>query len=267
MNTSPRARPASSRSVSRNFPARPTNGRPALSSLAPGASPTSITSASCAPSPGTMLAASSQMAKPQPRWVRISSCRASSASMHRPLPARQGRNHMLAATLLAASALAAAPFPETIPVPPGSLPEGIASGKGNTFYAGSRLDGSVYAGNYRTGRGAIAVPGGEGRKAFGLKLRRRQALRRRRRHGQGLRLRRAHGRAARHARVRRHVRQRRDRDPPRPRTSRTPTRRSRSSTATTAARARPARSRSPATSSTPPASTPTGSRRRRTAGR
>ena len=48
---------------------------------------------------------------------------------------------MLAATLLAASALAAAPFPETIPVPPGSLPEGIASGKGNTFYAGSRLDG------------------------------------------------------------------------------------------------------------------------------
>jgi hypothetical protein len=78
---------------------------------------------------------------------------------------------MLAATLLAATALAAAPFPETIPVPPGSLPEGIASGKGNTFYAGSRLDGSVYAGNYRTGRGTIAVPGGEGRKAFGLKFR------------------------------------------------------------------------------------------------
>jgi outer membrane protein assembly factor BamB len=76
---------------------------------------------------------------------------------------------MLAATLLAASALAAAPFPETIPVPPGSLPEGIASGKGNTFYAGSRLDGSVYAGDYRTGEGEVVVPGGDGRKAFGLK--------------------------------------------------------------------------------------------------
>ena len=76
---------------------------------------------------------------------------------------------MLAATLLAASALAAAPFPETIPVPPGSLPEGIASGKGNTFYAGSRLDGSVYAGDYRTGEGEVVVPGGDGRKPFGLK--------------------------------------------------------------------------------------------------
>jgi sugar lactone lactonase YvrE len=76
---------------------------------------------------------------------------------------------MLAATLLAASALAAAPFPETIPVPPGSLPEGIASGKGNTFYAGSRLDGSVYAGDYRTGEGEVVVPGRDGRKAFGLK--------------------------------------------------------------------------------------------------
>ena len=78
---------------------------------------------------------------------------------------------MLAATLLAATALAAAPFPETIPVPPGSLPEGIGSGTGNTFYVGSRLDGSVYAGSYRTGRGEIAVEGGEGRKAFGLKFR------------------------------------------------------------------------------------------------
>ena len=42
------------------------------------------------------------------------------------------------ATLLAATALAAAPFPQTIPVPPGSLPEGIATGNGNTFYVGSR---------------------------------------------------------------------------------------------------------------------------------
>ena len=75
------------------------------------------------------------------------------------------------ATLLAASALAAAPFPQTIPVPPGSLPEGIATGNGNTFYVGSRADGSVYGGNLRTGDGGVVVPGGDGRKAFGLKYR------------------------------------------------------------------------------------------------
>jgi hypothetical protein len=75
------------------------------------------------------------------------------------------------ATLLATVALAA-PFPETIPVPPGSQPEGIATGKGNTFYAGSRFDGSVYRGNLRTGDGAVLVPGRVGeRGAYGLKFR------------------------------------------------------------------------------------------------
>ena len=61
---------------------------------------------------------------------------------------------MLAATLLASAALAAAPFPETIPVPAGSQPEGIASGKGTTLYAGSRRDGSVFRADARTGKGA-----------------------------------------------------------------------------------------------------------------
>ena len=75
------------------------------------------------------------------------------------------------ATLLAASALAAAPFPEVIDVPAGSRPEGIASGKGNTFYVGSREDGSVWQGNYRTGEGDILVPGDDVREAYGLKLR------------------------------------------------------------------------------------------------
>jgi hypothetical protein len=79
---------------------------------------------------------------------------------------------MLAATLLASAALAAAPFPETFPVPPGSQPEGIASGKGTTLYVGSRLDGSVYRANARTGRGAVLVPGRpQERGAYGLKLR------------------------------------------------------------------------------------------------
>ncbi len=75
------------------------------------------------------------------------------------------------ATLLAASALAAAPFPQTIDVPAGSRPEGIASGKGNTFYVGSREDGSVYKGSYRTGAGAVLVQGDDVREAYGLKLR------------------------------------------------------------------------------------------------
>ena len=46
--------PASSRPCSRTRPAGPTNGRPALSSWSPGCSPTSIRSASSAPSPKTV---------------------------------------------------------------------------------------------------------------------------------------------------------------------------------------------------------------------
>jgi sugar lactone lactonase YvrE len=77
---------------------------------------------------------------------------------------------MLAATLLASAALAAAPFPETIPVPAGSQPEGVAAGKGTTLYAGSRLDGSIYRADARTGEGAVVVPGRPGeRGAYGLK--------------------------------------------------------------------------------------------------
>jgi hypothetical protein len=76
------------------------------------------------------------------------------------------------ATLLASAALLAAPFPETIPVPTGSDPEGIATGKGTTFYVGARQDGSVYSGSLRTGEGAILVPGRQDeRAAFGLKAR------------------------------------------------------------------------------------------------
>jgi hypothetical protein len=79
---------------------------------------------------------------------------------------------MLAATLLASAALATAPsFPETFPVPQGSQPEGIASGKGTTLYVGSRADGSVYRADARTGRGEVLVPGRlDERGAYGLKL-------------------------------------------------------------------------------------------------
>jgi DNA-binding beta-propeller fold protein YncE len=74
------------------------------------------------------------------------------------------------ATLLASTALLAAPFPETIPVPVGSDPEGIAT-KRTTFYVGAREDGSVYSGSLRSGKGAILVPGRDDRGAYGLKVR------------------------------------------------------------------------------------------------
>src|SRR3954469_3766378 len=53
MKTSPRSIPASTSSWSSSLPAAPTNGRPLLSSRAPGASPTRTTSARGLPSPGT----------------------------------------------------------------------------------------------------------------------------------------------------------------------------------------------------------------------
>lgn len=74
--------------------------------------------------------------------------------------------------LLAAAtgALAAKPFPDVIALPDGWLPEGVAVGKGHTFYSGSRANGAVYAGDLRTGEGAIVVPGTSGRIAVGLKV-------------------------------------------------------------------------------------------------
>lgn len=64
---------------------------------------------------------------------------------------------------------AAPPFPESIPLPNGFQPEGIASGLGSTFYVGSIPTGAIYQGNFRTGEGEILVPAQEGRSAIGLK--------------------------------------------------------------------------------------------------
>lgn len=59
-------------------------------------------------------------------------------------------------------------FPTVISLPNGFRPEGVAIGKGTTFYAGSLADGSVYAGDVRTGAGAILVPPEAGRALTGL---------------------------------------------------------------------------------------------------
>lgn len=70
----------------------------------------------------------------------------------------------------AASAEAASQFPAVISLPDGFQPEGIEVGQGTTFYAGSLIDGAVYRGDLRTGRGQVLVPGVNGRAAFGLEL-------------------------------------------------------------------------------------------------
>ena len=75
--------------------------------------------------------------------------------------------------LVSVSVVAAMPnsvFPEIIPLPDGHRPEGIATGRGTSFYAGSLADGSIYAGDLRTGAGEILVPGQAGRVAVGLNV-------------------------------------------------------------------------------------------------
>jgi sugar lactone lactonase YvrE len=59
-------------------------------------------------------------------------------------------------------------FPPVIPLPVGFQPEGIAVGKGTTFYVGSIPTGAIYRGDLRTGEGSILVPEQEGRSAIGL---------------------------------------------------------------------------------------------------
>jgi sugar lactone lactonase YvrE len=79
--------------------------------------------------------------------------------------------------LIMVLALAAAPasvteakdgFPSIINLPNGWRPEGIAIGKGTTFYVGSLANGAIYRGDLRTGAGDILVPGVTGRATTGL---------------------------------------------------------------------------------------------------
>lgn len=58
---------------------------------------------------------------------------------------------------LAAPAAAGGRYPETIELPNGWQPEGIATGTGNSFYAGSRATGAIYKGSLKSGRGDVLV--------------------------------------------------------------------------------------------------------------
>jgi sugar lactone lactonase YvrE len=78
---------------------------------------------------------------------------------------------LLAATVAVVAvpaAFAKAAFPETIALPNGWQPEGIAIGRGTTFYVGSIPTGAIYRGDLRTGQGAPFVQGAAGRAAVGV---------------------------------------------------------------------------------------------------
>jgi hypothetical protein len=76
---------------------------------------------------------------------------------------------LLASLLVGLPAGAQAPaFPDSLPLPDGFYPEGIAIGSGQDFFVGSLLDGSLYRGNLRTGQGEVIAPGAEGRWLVGL---------------------------------------------------------------------------------------------------
>ena len=83
------------------------------------------------------------------------------------------RTLLLAATVAVVAvpaAFAKAAFPETIALPNGWQPEGIAIGRGTTFYVGSIPTGAVYRGDLRTGEGAPLVVGVAGRAAIGVEF-------------------------------------------------------------------------------------------------
>jgi sugar lactone lactonase YvrE len=83
---------------------------------------------------------------------------------------------VVAVLSIPAATSAATPFPQKIPLPDGFQPEGIAIGRGTTFYVGSIPTGAVYRGDLRTGKGAVLVPGATGRAAVGLAVDQRDRL-------------------------------------------------------------------------------------------
>jgi hypothetical protein len=62
------------------------------------------------------------------------------------------------------------PLPTRIDLPDGFAPEGIESGWNGRLYAGSLVDGAIWTGSPKTGKGKILVPGVAGRVAVGLHL-------------------------------------------------------------------------------------------------
>lgn len=67
-------------------------------------------------------------------------------------------------------ATASPPAPDDVIILEGATStEGIAAGKGTTFYAGDRLKGDIYRGDIRTGTAGVFIDAPEGRAAIGMK--------------------------------------------------------------------------------------------------
>jgi sugar lactone lactonase YvrE len=77
---------------------------------------------------------------------------------------------VLVLAVLVPAAPAGSGAQSSIALPQEFRPEGIASGKGDSFYVGSIPQGAVFKGSYRTGEGAVLVPPHPGRNHIGLKV-------------------------------------------------------------------------------------------------
>src|SRR5262245_58881629 len=96
---------------------------------------------------------------------------------HPPASARSRRTAVLGVlvaflAVLLAPAASADDKPDTIPLPNGFAPEDITAGPGHTFFVGSLVNGAIYEGSFRTGRGHVLVPSATG-PTTGLFLQRR----------------------------------------------------------------------------------------------
>ena len=83
---------------------------------------------------------------------------------------------LLSVALCALLIPAASAQQRTIALPDNFTPEGIASGKGDTFYAGSIESAEVFRGSYETGQGSVLVTSRPGRNHIGLKFDKRSKL-------------------------------------------------------------------------------------------
>lgn len=83
---------------------------------------------------------------------------------------------VMAAIAVLPTTAGATGFPETIRLPDGWQPEGIASGRGTSLYVGSLATGAVWKGDARSGRGDVLVAPQEGRSAVGIKVDRRNRI-------------------------------------------------------------------------------------------
>lgn len=75
----------------------------------------------------------------------------------------------LTLALAVSPASAGSVFPGVIQLPIGFQPEGIASGRGTSFFTGSVAGAGIYRGDLRTGNGAVLIPG-DGRAFTGMKV-------------------------------------------------------------------------------------------------